>query len=723
MKRAGAASLIVVLSLTWGSITRAGDHGGQPKWSEDQKDHWAFQRPRDQIIPKVKNVGWVRNPIDAFIASELETVDLEPAPEANRLQLIRRLSFDLTGLPPTLEQIDAYLRDASSNAYEKVVDRLLASPAYGERWARSWLDLARYAESDGFKSDAVRPSAWRYRDWVVRSLNSDMPYDRFVRLQLAGDLIEPGSSEAFIATGFNRNWPFEDNNKVPGLNRQLILDDVTDTTASVFLGLTLACARCHTHKYDPISQKDYYRFQALFAASGPRDDYPLASGEELAMHASVQAEHQARVDSVRRRELEVEEPYRLALLKTKLESLPDDLRRAIQTEPEARSAFQEELLRKNAAKMNVEPKKLEAAMSDTDREVWKSCRRSLDSLAKEAPSDLPTASGMAGLPGEFEPVHLLARGNLSQPQEAVDPGFPSIFGGARQDSIDPRQGRRALAEWLTSPDHPLTARVVVNRIWQGHFGRGLVATASDFGLQGALPTHPELLDWLAVEFVKQGWSLKSIHRLIITSATYRQESIASARSLAVDHENMLYSRMSRRRVEAEAVRDAILLAAGRLDSRVGGPSFFPQLPPGVQPRGGWSPSPMSEQNRRSLYVFVKRNVKLPLFDAFDSPDTNLTCPERNISVNAPQALALLNSDWVLEQAGVLARRVKSSCKEGSAPEYLVERAYRVVLGRPPNAGELERSVRFLQEAAVSPEDALADFCHALINLNEFVFID
>jgi hypothetical protein len=702
----------------------------EPNWTPSQRSHWSFLPPKRPATPFVKNTEWIKNPVDAFILRDLEAAAIDPAPEADKVTLIRRLTFDLTGLPPSPADVDAFVADERSDAYERLADRLLLSPRYGERWASPWLDLARYAESDGFKSDKTRPNAWRYRDWVIKALNDDMPYDRFVRLQLAGDELAPKDPSAFIATGFNRNWPYEDNNKVPGLNRQLMLDDMTDTTASVFLGLTVGCARCHNHKYDPISQKDYYRLQALFSASTPQDERPIATAFESAVQQFVEKAHNARVERARRAVEAVEHPYAAKLLEAKLAKLPSEVREAFQTDPEERSAFQEDLLQKHAKDVAVDTKTMRAAMSADDRGRWESSRQSMERLTKIAPNRLPAASGMTDTGPKSPPVFLLVKGNFTKPGPEVAPGFLSVLGPTTlESSAKPAPDaatsgrRRSLAEWLTNPSHPLTARVIVNRVWLRHFGRGIVATPSDFGTQGALPSHPELLDWLATEFTANGWSLKELHRLLVTSATYRQSSTVSADATDRDPDNALFSRMFRRRIESEAVRDALLAVSGRLDTRLGGPSVFPDLPPGVQTRGGWTRSEsVADRNRRSVYVFVRRNLKYPLFDAFDAPDTNLTCPERNISVNAPQALTLLNSDLIVSYARSLAERVEREAGGSSESETLIEHVYRLALGRRPDATETARALAFLN-AGGDHKAALVDFCHAIVNLNEFVFVD
>lgn len=725
----------------------------EPRWTAQQRAHWSYVPPARPDVPKVENGSWVKNPIDAFILGELEAVEVPPAPGADRVTLIRRLTFDLTGLPPTPSEVDDFLADTEPGAYERLVDRLLESDRYGERWGRFWLDLARFAESDGFKSDKTRPYAWRYRDWVIRALNDDMPYDRFVKLQLAGDEYAPGDSDAFLATGFNRNWPFEDNNMVPGLNRQLILEDMTDTTASVFLGMTLACARCHNHKYDPISQKDYYRFQALFSSAAAKDDAKLGPPLELAFAAAVEAEHEARLERLRKSIATIEQPYLATLLKDILATLPGGVKVALETEPVARTAFQEDILKRYAKQMAVAPSKMTSAMKPEDRRAWTELTGEMKAVTESLPPGPDLGSGMVDASPKPFPVFLLQKGAFGRPVEEVGPGFPSIFASVlpafEEHTTATSSGRRvAFAEWLTRADHPLTARVMVNRLWQNHFGRGIVASASDFGSQGTEPSHPELLDWLATEFVSQGWSMKAMHRLMVTSATYRQSSTPTTKAAADDPENALFSRMFRRRLEGEAVRDALLAVSGRLDTRVGGPSVFPDLPPGMVTRGGWTRSDSaSDRDRRSVYVFVRRNLKYPLFDAFDAPDTNTTCPERNVSVNAPQALMLLNSDLVLDLARSLAGRLLGGASDRNDLEEIVSSAYRLTVSRAPRRDERARGVAFLEEQpailsarADDPKSlglpnpmpdgygpargaALVDYCHVLLNLNEFVFVD
>ncbi|MFO0957894.1 MAG: DUF1549 and DUF1553 domain-containing protein [Isosphaeraceae bacterium] len=723
----------------------------EPTWTAEQKGHWAYQKPVRHQVPRVDRPGWDRNPIDGFLLDAMNGVGIEPAPTADRRTLIRRVTFDLTGLPPTPEEVAVFEADTRADAYEKLVDRLIASPRYGERFARFWLDLARFAESDGFKSDKARPNAWRYRDWVVNALNRDLPYDQFVRMQLAGDEIAPGDPEAFTATAFNRHFPFEDNNMIPGLNRQLMLDDMTDTTTSVFLGLTVACARCHDHKYDPISQKDYYRLQAIFAGVKPRDNYTIADDFDRAQQEFIEAEYAERVAEIQAQLDALEGPHRDRILAERQAKLDPEALEAIRTPPEKRTATQDDLVRIYGPKMKVAAKQMQAVIPAADRTAWEGMTKRMEAIQKATPPPLPSTLGMVDNGPEAPPLHLMQKGNFKRPGEMVAPGFLSVI-CPEPESIDASPtatttGRRlALANWIASPDHPLTARVAVNRLWQWHFGRGIVATSSDFGNQGVAPSHPELLDWLATELVRQGWSMKAMHRLMVTSEAYKQSSVASPETVENDPDNALFSRYNRRRLEAEAVRDSMLQVAGLLDTRVGGPSVFPDLPPGVETRDGWVRSPKAEdRNRRSIYVFVRRNLKYPLFDAFDSPDTNLTCPERNVSVNAPQALMLLNSDLALDHARHLAGRVLKGLNDDSSDtRKQVERAWSLALNRRPTEPETQEAIDFLNQQAgrlspsvaakdlptpmpeaISPVQAaaLVDLCHALLNLNEFVFID
>ncbi|HWE34988.1 MAG TPA: DUF1549 and DUF1553 domain-containing protein [Isosphaeraceae bacterium] len=689
--------------------------------------HWSFVPPRRPGVPEVREAGWVRNPIDAFVLEKLEKTGLSHAPEADRATLLRRLSFDLTGLPPTPEEVDAFWNDRSPEAYEKVVDRLLASPHYGERWAQHWLDLARYADTDGFEFDQARPDAWRYRDWVVGALNGDMPYDRFLTLQLAGDEAEPGDASAFVATGFGRCYPDMVDLNDQGLRRQNALNDITETTGLAVLGLTIGCARCHDHKFDPISQKDFYRLQAFFAPARFRDDYPIASRGEREAYERAVRDHERALASVRAGLIRLEAPARAALADGPPPGLDDATVAAFQQDEADRSPEQVRLVFDALAKdPRIKPPALLAALGPVAAQGRAELLRALDRLKVAGPPPLPHARGIDEAGAKAPPTFLLRRGDFASKGDRVEPGFPSALADA-SPSITPRDrstGRRsALAAWLTRPENPLTSRVIVNRLWQHHFGRAIVSTPSDFGAMGAEPSHPELLDWLATELIARGWSLKAMHRLMVTSSTYRQSTRFDPLAAAKDPEDALLWRQGRRRLDGEAIRDALLAVAGRLNPEMGGPGVFPELPAELtklSSKGAvWPVSPRAEdRDRRSLYVFVRRNLRYPFFEAFDRPDTNASCPRRAVTTIAPQALSLLNGDLSRSCARSFAARVADAA--GPDPDARIALAYRLALGRPPDAPELTLARAFLADR---DEEALEGLCLALLNVNEFVYLD
>jgi hypothetical protein len=699
----------------------------------------AVEKPRlfsPPVRPAVPPARWGHNPIDAFILARLEAKKLAPSRETDRSRLLRRVTFDLTGLPPTVAEQDAFLNDPSPAAYTRVVDRLLASPAFGERLAQPWLDLVRYAETDGFNQDAHRPAAHRYRDWVIRAINDAMPYDRFVRLQLAGDELEPDDPDALVAAGFNRLWPDEHNAANLEQRRQEILDDTTDTTGLVFLGLTVGCARCHDHKYDPISQKDYFRLQAFFAPMQPRD-VPATDAATRREHAAKLAMWEKETRSLR------EEADRLAGAKRKDERASmllrfnADIQSAVNTPPAKRTPYQwqialvaEKQIDRAAA---LAPSKLPAATKKRYLEIEAG-------LKKFGPRpELPTAMTVLDIGRDAPPTYRLVGGDWRKPARAVEPGFPMVLGDSAPDirlaAGRVSTGRRsALGRWLTQPDNPLTARVVVNRLWQHHFGVGLVATASDFGVQGTPPTHSELLDWLAVELVASGWDLKHLHRLMVLSATYRQDSAVDNGNpgLVADPENRLLWHARRRRLAGESIRDAMLSLSGELTRTMFGPSARPQLPAEFGNKG-WKPdADAPARDRRSVYVLAKRNLKYPLFDAFDQPDLHNSCACRLRTTTAPQALLLLNSGLTIERARAWLETLRAS--HGVDETALVAGAYRAAWGRPATAEEVSLARRFvarqatlLRESGATPYEAsrraLLGFCHAVMNTNEFVFLD
>jgi hypothetical protein len=691
--------------------------------SPAKKNHWAWKRPMRPALPAVQMRGWCRNPIDHFIAAPLEAAGLAPAEPATRAQLIRRVTLDLIGLPPTPEEIDAFVHDPAPDAWEKVIDRLLASPHYGERWGRHWLDLARFAESNGFEHDEPRPDAWRYRDYVIAALNADKPYDRFIKEQIAGDELYPDDPDALIATGLHLLGPDMTDAASQAQRRQNTLDDMTDTTALVFCGLTLGCARCHDHKFEPLSQRDYYRFQAFFAPARFRLDVPIATAAEKQAFDQASAAYAKLTQPTVKAIADLEEPFRLKVREQLLAKLSQEAQLAHRTLEGKRTAQQRELVEKTARLLVVSAKQINAAMSDADRVEVGKLRQQLKEFDANKPAPLPVAMGLQDSGAKAPRTFLLERGELGHPGHEVQPGWPAILSPGLQATPAPVQplpnstGRRAaLAHWLASADHPLTARVIVNRLWQHHFGRGIVATPSDFGLRGDPPTHPELLDWLATELVAGGWSLKHIHRLMLTSATYQQSSKASPATVARDPGNRLFSRMNRLRLEGEVVRDSLLAISGRLNRKFGGPGVGPPLPPEMAGAvKGWTVSAdPADHVRRSVYIFARRNLRFPFLEAFDAPDSNLSCPKRERSTTAPQALALLNSSDVVLASKALAKRLT---EEAPTIEQQVTLAFRLVLGRPPTATEQQTCQRFLAE---SPLDEL---CRALFNLNEFVYLD
>jgi hypothetical protein len=685
-----------------------------------QKEHWAWKKPVRHAPPAIKAAGRAANPIDRFLLARLEAQGLSFAPPAEPATLLRRLHLDLVGLPPTPEERAAFLADPSPDAYERVVDRLLASPAHGERWARHWLDVARFAESNGYEHDEVRPDAWRYRDYVVRAFNEDKPYDRFVAEQLAGDELFPGDRDALIATGFNLLGPDMTDSSDQKQRRQNTLNDMTATTSLAFLGLTMGCARCHDHKFEPIPQKDFYRLQAFFTPAEFRSDLPLASAKERAAHARAQARFDQKAKPLRDRLAVLLAPYRRKLREAKLARLGADAREAHRTPAGERTRAQQELVRKTSRLLVVRDREVRRALSPEDRQEEARLQKQLRAVEKRyKPAPLPTAMGLHDGPAGH--TFLLEQGDLSRPGEEVRPGFPVVLTPghhyvAAEVKPTPRgTGRRAaLARWVVRRDNPLTARVIVNRVWMHHVGKGLVATPSDFGIRGASPTHPELLDWLAVDFMDSGWSLKRLHRLIVTSQAYQQSCRGSDAAHAKDPDNELLGRMNRVRLEGEVIRDSLLSLAGQLDRRMGSPGVFPPLPEELfKGAKGWrASSDPSAAHRRSLYIFARRNLRYPFLEVFDQPDSNLSCSRRERSTTAPQALTLLNAPAVQEAARACAVRVE---RESPSTDGRITAAYRLALARDPTSSERALAREFLAEAP------LRELFRALFNVNEFVY--
>lgn len=700
---------------------------------------WSFRPPVRPKVPEVKPADWVRNPIDAFVLEKLAANRMKPAAPADRRTLLRRAYFDLTGLPPTASEIRAFLADGSPAALEKLVDQLLASPRYGEKWGGSWLDVARYADTGGFETDMVYLNAWRYRDYVIKAFNEDTPYDRFVKEQIAGDEIWADNPEARIATGFYTIGPrLPESAMIPAKDRSETLIDWADTTAAVFLGLTMGCARCHDHKYDPIAQKDYYALQAIFAGSEEQEivlaDAQAQNGFKAGLPRFLYLEQiRYRADQVigqaKNRLIErIKKKYRpeevAAYEIPKEKRTAGQLRLSGEIEGEIRLLTREEIL---------------AALTLDEKGQLDEINRRIGEAYLQAPRPLAQAS-VLGPVRTFQPVKLLIRGDYTQPGAEIKPDFPAILRSGRQiQDRETRLGlgrRKALAEWLTEQNHPLTARVLVNRIWQGHFGEGLVRTPNDFGKQGELPTHPELLDWLATELVKEGWSLKKLHKLILMSNTYQMSSEFNKAYVEADPENRLLWRMNRRRLKGEEIVDTMRVASGTLNLLMGGPPVVPPL--NVDEMAGLFGNPevnwpvtadRQAHNRRSIYFYVKRSFRYPMFETFDMPDRTSSCGRRIPTTVSPQALTLLNGPLALEQAGLFADRLMSA-KDAFPAEGLakptgtlstqVQAAYWLAFGRPPSQKELEKSLTFL---GTGGRQRLLELGLTLFNTSEFVYVD
>jgi cytochrome c553 len=600
------------------------------KITQEDRAYWAYQPVKRPAVPAVKEKAWVRNPIDAFILAKLEGKDLAAASPADRLALARRLYYDVIGLPPTPEEIDAFIGDKADDAYERLIDKLLDRPQYGEKWARHWLDIVRYAETNGFEFDQPKPFAWRYRDYVINAFNKDKPYDQFLREQIAGDLLDPVTPESLIATGYYRLGQWDSGVADRLLQKYDVLDGIVSTTSQAFLGMSIGCARCHDHKKDPIPHRDYYRLLAFF--------------------------------------------HNITDAGTK------GLTRKIGDPP-------------------------------------------IDVLSVKEFGSAPTY------------VHL--RGNPRATGDSVKTGFPEVL----SDGKDAKPGRLAFADWLTDARNPLTARVMMNRLWQHHFGRGIVPTPNDFGKLGEPPTHPELLDWLAAEFMHpapprgegqgvRGWSIKRMHRLILASNAYRMSSKATDHALRVDPANTLFWRFNMRRLSSEEVRDSILAVSGKLNLKMAGPSIYPPIPKEVlagqsKPGNGWRVSPPEEASRRSVYIFVKRSLQVPILTQFDQADTDASCPVRFTTTVPTQALGMLNGEFTNEQASFFAQRLLKDAPEGL--EAQVRRAVRLTTGRNPSPDEVKADMAFVQrlrdQSKLSEQEALRFLCLVMLNANEFIYLD
>ena len=654
-----ATALILAAAVT----TRAEDY------TSAERRHWSFRPRGNPSVPVFESAAdraWIRNPIDAFILAALKKEHLAPAPKADRATLIRRVTYDLTGLPPAPAEVAAFVRDESPDAYPKLIDRLLDSPQYGERWGQHWLDVVRYAETDGFEYDTHRHDAWRYRDYVIRSFNRDKPYDQFIREQLAGDEISAIDEEMRVAAGFNRLGPLRKNagNQDVTSSRNEVLTEMTNVVGAALLGVTLGCARCHDHKFDPIRQKDYYRIQAYFAAAHEKD-VPLAGAGE-------QAEWKAKAEPIEK-----------------------------------------------------EIKALKKAMGEARSEQAKAeFGRKIEAVEAQLPEALPALFSVADDPVDITPIHVLARGDYQSKGESVAPRPLGVL--LPEGAPEPPRGttvlRNQLAGWILAPDNPLTARVIVNRVWQYHFGRGIVATPNDFGRMGERPSHPELLDYLANEFIASGWRFKALHRMILLSNAYQQSFQSPSAKMAQekDPNNKLLWHFERRRLEAEEIRDSALAIAGALNPKPGGPSVIVPVDPDLlkqlyKPAQWKVTRDEEEHNRRSIYLIAKRNFRLPIMEVFDAPDYQLSCARRESSTHAPQALELLNGAFTNRMARVFADRLQREA--GPSKTGAIDLAYRLVAGRGPNAREKRLAADFLKT------QPLSEFALAMLNLNAFLYLE
>ncbi len=735
-------------------IETKGDHkttGGVV--TPEAKNYWAYRPITNPTVPTVKDASWVKNPIDAFILARLEAKQLTPNGPADRLALIRRATYDLIGLPPTPEEIDSFVKDTDPQSYEKLIDKLLASPHYGEKWGRHWLDVVHYAETNGYERDNAKPFAWRYRDYVIKSFNDDKPFDQFVREQLAGDEIPDASSEAIIATGYYRLGLFDDEPADPKQARFDELDDWVATTSQAFLGMTMNCARCHDHKIDPIPQADYYRMLAFFADierfSADRNSNSsfnltdISPSEKRKKYEAEFAERQKQMETLTKEMTALEE--------TIIKRMPEEEQRA--SEGLDRPAV---------------IKKLNKFWKDDEKKQYTELKKEHDQLKKKPEPERDLALSVNHCKLNPPQTFVMVRGSPHSPGAKVSPGFPTVLTDKAPALTAPTKnsktsGRRSvLAQWITSTDNPTTARVYANRLWQHHFGKGIVKSSNDFGKFGTPPTHHELLDWLASDLVNHGWKTKRLHKLMMMSNTYQMSSLTPNPSPGVpgegnqklpspsrgegpgvrggtnnnpnpqtiDPENNLLWHFNPRRLTAEEVRDTILSVNGTLNLKMAGPSIYPIIPKEVLagqsiPGDGWGKSSAQEAARRSIYVYVKRSLQVPILTSHDQADPDSSCPVRYTTTVPTQALGMLNSEFTNHQAEKLAQRVTKE-QPGDAKAQ-IQRAIRLTTGRVPGDDEVQKDAalleRFQSKHGMKPDQALKQVMLMLLNANEMVYVD
>lgn len=675
-----------------------GDSSTVVEKADPRTAHWAFQPPRMPRVPAVRDRAWVRNPIDAFVLTKLEARGWRPNAVAAPADLLRRIYLDITGLPPSPAEQDAFRGD-----WDGLIQSLLARPAYGERWARHWLDVVRYADTNGYERDDIKPNGWKFRDYVIRSLNADKPFDRFIVEQLAGDELPDANAETLLATGFHRLGPWDDEPADPAEDRFDQLDDILNTTSQGFLGITLACARCHNHKFEPFTTKDYYGMIAVFNGL----ERPRNGRTELDRPIGLRAE----IDRFNERERKISalrEAARLDWLRGGRSALPPAAVAAFLQAPKVRDDAAKKLVRDHAKALDKE-----LAALPVEEQVA--------ALKKETP-DLPRGYFMEERSLQPPPTHILIRGKATSPGPEVGPSAPAVLAKQQPSfgtSAERTSGRRlALANWIASRENPLTARVIVNRVWQWHFGEGIVRTANDLGVMGDKPSHEELLDWLVVWFMDNGWSLKKLHRLILESNTYRMSKASNPCYAAEDPENRLLWRMPYRRLEAEAILDSALAASGRLNPAMYGEFVYPKvqreaLEGSSDPDKIWKPFEEEKASRRAIYYIVKRSLMVPIMEVLDLCDTARPSAKRQTTSVAPQALQLFNGDFINRQARHFADRLRREA--GPTPSAQIELAYRLALARRPQPPERDAMLSFLRGST------LEEMCRVILNLNEFVY--
>jgi Protein of unknown function (DUF1553)/Protein of unknown function (DUF1549) len=694
-------SLLLSALLTAAVVSAADD----VKPAEAPAKAWAYQPVVRPEVPTVKNAKWVRTPVDAFVLSKLEEANLVPAKDADRATFIRRATLDTWGLLPTPDEVKAFEKDHTKDAYEKLVERLLASPRYGERWGRRWLDLTRYADSDGYNADGPRPNAYRYRDYVIKAFNDDKPYDRFVKEQIAGDELWPTEKEALIATGFLRNFPDEINARDLNLKKQEIANDLTDTVGTVLLGSTIGCAQCHNHKFDKISQKEYYQLQAFLVNASASDDIPAASEAEQAEYKKKKEKYDAATKDIQAKMDVILQPVIDKLENDRLSGFVPETRVSISKPENEQTAYDRWIYHRNLWTMQGRTRNAVLRLKEKDAENYQKytdLEADLKKFDKLKPKELGNISAITELGhADAPPTYVLFKGIYDRKLEEVQPGFPALFTDDKpviQPTATSSGRRTALANWLVDGKNPLTARVFVNRLWGQYFGHAIVESVGDFGKMGVKPTHPELLDYLADTFVHDGqWSIKALQRQILLSHTYRLSSEFREDAAKIDPQNKLLAVFPRQRLDAEEIRDSLLQVAGLLDETIGGPAVYPPLPPIASQAGfgenAWKVSENPrDQNRRSIYVFVKRNNPYPLLDTFDWANPQSVHGKREVTTTAPQALALINSDLVYSWSQVLAGRV---LREESKDNQRIERLFEILYSRKPSKEESKTLLGFL----------------------------